>query len=393
MTTTSRLRGLFVCSTFPTPQQPNLGLVNAIQAEALSQSVDLRVLSPHFYFPLLKARRQSIQREVRGLAVEDRATLYLPGSRGSINGWLYSLWIRRTLTRICRDFAPHFLLTSFAFPDGVGVGRVARRLGLPHVSILRGTDIHTYCQMPTRWRAIVNSLHQSAIIVARSRALADIVIRAGILAGKVHVIYNGIDRSIFYPRDRQACAEALGILPHRRRILFVGNFSAVKNIPILLDAFQILISTGNDATDLVLVGSGNATHATRGAVNAAGFGDRVLFGGELPQSTVALWMGCSDLLCLPSRNEGVPNVLLEACACGLPVVASRVGGIPEIVTELTGILVEPESAAALAEGLMSGLAQTWDQKTILAHAAKFNWSENARQLSAVLDSAVQSRVR
>jgi len=102
-------------------------------------------------------------------------------------------------------------------------------------------------------------------------------------------------------------------------------------------------------------------------------------------------MGASDVLCLPSLNEGLPNVALEALACGLPVVASNVGGVPEIVQDgVNGLLVPPGNVAALATALRTALARTWDRSILLGSVKRFDWDENARQVRTVLQSAIQS---
>jgi len=96
------------------------------------------------------------------------------------------------------------------------------------------------------------------------------------------------------------------------------------------------------------------------------------------------------VLCLPSFNEGLPNVCIEAAACGLPVVASHVGGVPEVVKEgVNGYLVSPGNPTALAAALQRALTTPWDRNAIVQSVAQFDWNENARQVFLVLQSAVQ----
>ena len=109
--------------------------------------------------------------------------------------------------------------------------------------------------------------------------------------------------------------------------------------------------------------------------------------GWQPPSEVGELISAGDLLCLPSHMEGVPNAALEAFACGLPVVATRVGGLPEVVTAETGILVEPHQPPALATALQDALARRWDHQAILTHAGRFDWTANARALLKILQRA------
>jgi glycosyltransferase involved in cell wall biosynthesis len=98
-------------------------------------------------------------------------------------------------------------------------------------------------------------------------------------------------------------------------------------------------------------------------------------------------MQAADVLSLPSHNEGVPNVVLEAMACGLPVVATRVGGIPEVLPGHAGILVPAHDHQALGRALADALQRDWSRDRILEHAARFRWDDNVRQLDRILRDA------
>jgi glycosyltransferase involved in cell wall biosynthesis len=116
--------------------------------------------------------------------------------------------------------------------------------------------------------------------------------------------------------------------------------------------------------------------------------------GEQPPEEIARWMNAADVLCLPSRSEGMPNVVLEAGASGLPVVATRVGGIPEILAEdAAGYLVPPADPAALAGALERALARAWDPRAVRAAMQPLSWAENAARLRAVMDTAARGSAR
>jgi len=388
MSPNDTLRGLFICSIFPTPARPNYGLVNAIQLRALAKHMQMRVLSPHPCFPFVNPNHfpaSGGERAYDGIPVKDMRTWYVPLSRGAINGWLYGRCIRPVLADECASFCPDFLLTSFAFPDGVGVSAESRRLNIPWVAILRGTDIHGYSQMPARWRSIVHALQRAFVIIARSRSLAEEVIRAGIAEKRVHVIHNGVDHETFGVRDRDESAKRLGLAAERRRVLFVGSLLPVKSVPTLVEACAELVRRGNSDTDLVLIGEGPERDRIERLITEKQLGQRVQLLGEKPHSEVALWMSASDLICLPSRNEGIPNVILEAFACGKPVVASCVGGIPEVHPggEL-GLLFDAGSAPMLADQLRQALRKSWDSTAIAEYARRFSWENNARAVVRLL---------
>ena len=95
---------------------------------------------------------------------------------------------------------------------------------------------------------------------------------------------------------------------------------------------------------------------------------------------------------MPSHNEGVPNVVLEAMACGLPVVATRVGGVPEVLPDFAGMLVPPRDSTALAAALQQALAQRWDRDRIAAHARRFSWEANVHTVMHLLNPAGEAAI-
>jgi len=394
MTERKQLCGLFVCSTFPTPKQPNQGLVNAIQLAALSRYMRFEVLSPHRYFPFKGQNAlhppAGSTREYEGIPVTDVWAWYLPLFQGSINGRLYAAGIRSALNNLCASFKPDFLLTSWTFPDMVAVAQEAKRLGLPLVAIVRGTDVHLYSTMPSRWTAVLDALNYASVVIARGQALADEVIRGEISRDKVYAVYNGVDQQTFCIRDRNETARALGLPVEHRRILCVANFWEVKLVPKLIEAFARMIHEGNADTDLYLIGDGPEREIIEQLVARHQFGRRLQLLNERPHAEVAQWMSACDVICLPSRNEGIPNVILESLACGRPVVATRVGGIPEIARENeTAILVTPGDIGELVRALKEALKIKWDAALIRESVALFDWEVNARTISGLIEDALQ----
>jgi glycosyltransferase involved in cell wall biosynthesis len=115
-----------------------------------------------------------------------------------------------------------------------------------------------------------------------------------------------------------------------------------------------------------------------------GCADQIELVGSVPHAQLGPWFRAADLLCLPSHNEGVPNVVLEAMACGTPVMATDVGGIPEVVPDYAGILVPPHQRERLSAALIDACARTWDNPRIAAHANGFRWEDNIDHLERTL---------
>ncbi len=148
--------------------------------------------------------------------------------------------------------------------------------------------------------------------------------------------------------------ERYGTAPRRRhgqRVLFIGRLDAVKGVPVLLEAFAALRKGAPEAR-LSLVGDGPHRAALEAQAAAAGLADTVRFTGYLTQEAVTAELAAHDILVLPSFAEGVPVVLMEAMASRLPVIATRVGGVAELVEDgVSGFLVPPGDPATLAERL------------------------------------------
>ena len=228
------------------------------------------------------------------------------------------------------------------------IGYLATRLWRrPVVLSVRGSDVHVFSDglMGRFSRRIWRWMDQ---IIAVSEDLAKQLEERGIPRSKIRVVYNGVDDE-FKPRDRDHCRSNLGLPSPRFIALFVGLLAHVKGIEILLQA----VETVEDADLLcVLVGDGPLRERLEQQA-----GDKVLFVGQRPREEIADWLNAADVLVLPSFSEGRPNVVLEAMACAKPVIASRVGGVPELVEEgVTGRLIAAGSSAELAAALRDLMA-------------------------------------
>jgi glycosyltransferase involved in cell wall biosynthesis len=168
--------------------------------------------------------------------------------------------------------------------------------------------------------------------------------------------------------------------------VFAGELLPVKQVDRLLRAVQMLAAGGTAPlrAAVVLAGGGPEEDRLRALARELGLADAVLFAGQRPHAEMPLWLGAADLLVLPSASEGLPLVVPEALAAGTPVVASRVGGLPECVTDgVTGVLVPPQGDAELAAGLRTALAHDWDRAALVAAARPFGWDAQVARLEAV----------
>jgi teichuronic acid biosynthesis glycosyltransferase TuaC len=218
-----------------------------------------------------------------------------------------------------------------------------------------------------RWAA-----RHAAAVIAVSRALKEKLVALGTDSERVHVLRNGVDSELFKPLEREHVAQQSSI--RARTLLSVGNLLAFKGHGIAIEALALL-----PECHLVIVGDGPDRSAFEALARRCGVAERVRFVGSLSQEELRRYYAGADALVLASSREGSPNVLLEAMACGTPVIATDVGGVSEIVTApQAGIVLDERSAAALARGVRRLFGQYPDRKATRAFAEKFGWGATTK---------------
>jgi teichuronic acid biosynthesis glycosyltransferase TuaC len=376
---------LFFSNLFPTADEPYRGLDNAILLHALAPEFKVRVLSPR---PLLPWSRDAFSPRAEDRALEPRwvRSQYLPKIGGPVNHMLMAASLRAAFEETMRDFKPEVILSSWIYPDVCAALELAGGR-FPVVAIAQGSDIHQYLAMPARRRVILDRLPRAAGVITRSRDLGRLLESAGFPAAKLHTVYNGVDTETFRPRDQAGARREFFLPDGPRIILFVGNFFKVKNPHYLIMAVGMLKAMPGERL-LVMVGGGPWEGLCRDLTAKLQLNSSVIFAGRKSPREVARMMNAADVLALPSQNEGVPNVIIEAFASGLPVVASNVGGIPEVHTQgALGRLVPPGDVKALATALGEQLAAPRDAAAIRAHGEKFTWPAAAARYGEILRAA------
>lgn len=395
--TDSRRGIVAVSNLFPNAYEPRRGLFNLRQFKALSRLAPLATVAPVPYFPVggLLARYSTSGRvkdlpqraRVDGLDVAYPRYFYPPKIGRPIQGHLYHRGARRAVGLAVEEVAAFALYGTWAYPDGFAVAQLAKELGLPFAIKVHGSDINDYMEVAWRRRVIVSTLNRARKVIAVSQALKQKMVEFGVDRKKILVVYNGVDRELFRVRDRVAARRHLGLAEKGKRILFVGNLKPVKGLDNLIEAMRQLVIERRD-TELHMVGYGPLEPSLRQRVEAVSLQNKVHFEGERPPEEIARWMNACDLLCLPSLSEGVPNVVLEALSSGLPVVATNVGGIPEVVSsEVAGILVAPRQPVALFEAIAYALDHDFSASTITRFAEQYSWESNAETVLSALRNA------
>ena len=381
---------VFVSNLFPDARDPYRGRPNAIILHGLRGEFGIRVVSPR---PSLSRARFDIRPGDEPLEPAHFTVPYVPKFGSAFNHRLMAWRLGDWLDRLHRERPIDVLLSSWLFPDGCAAAMWARRSGVPLVMITQGTDTHHYLKYPLRRRAILAAAAQAERIVCRSRDLARLLQEAGVPATRLTTIYNGVDPALFRRRPQGEARAELGLPPEARCVLFVGNLVEVKNPLLLVEAFAQAAGRIAEPSLLLMAGKGHLKDRILAMAAGLGVGDRVRLLGPLPSETISQYMAAADVLALCSRNEGLPNVVLEAMACGLPCLCTDVGGISEVLAAPEcGKLVPEGSVRALADGLYNALTTSFQREKIAERGAAYSWNATFRHYSTVLRAAMRPSV-
>lgn len=293
--------------------------------------------------------------------------------------------VARAVLEPVRRFAPDLLLSYWLYPDAYGAALVAAKLDRPLVAGARGSDLRARDRLSLALTG--RALRASAALLTVSEDLRRIAIaRHGMDASRVVTIPNGCDTTIFHPGDRHAARAALGLPGDIRLLLYVGRLVPAKGLRELLSAWrQLAVDDGR--LHLAMVGEGSLREELLANAGAAGAGDRVHLPGVADAGRVATWMRAADVFCLPSYTEGYPNVLVEALACGRPVVACPVGGVVEIADAENSEMAPPREVQPLAAALRRALQRPWDEAA-LSRRFRRSWPDVAAETLASCESAL-----
>ncbi|MFP4058074.1 MAG: glycosyltransferase [Candidatus Brocadiia bacterium] len=373
------MRVVVLTSMFPHERNPIRGVAVYRRTLALARQCEVKVVSPQLWNGLAG------HAVVEGIEVARPRWRRVPKLGVVLDGHLFATCAGRAVAELGERFDFDLIDAHWLYPDGFAAVRLARRLGKPVVLSARGTDVNEYCfRWPLR-RFARQALRGATRLVAVSRKLKEKMARAGAAHERIAVIHNGVDTALFRPADRAAARRALGLAPDQAVLLSAGALLATKGFHHLIAGFAAAGVRGR----LCIAGEGPYRPALEALSRAKGVGSRVAFLGRLAQKELARWYQAADLFCFASLREGCPNVVLEALACGTPVLSTPVGAVPDLVEEgRDGLLFEPGSAERFAEALAAALAKDWDREAIAARGGRRSWDQVAADYYAVFQQAM-----
>jgi glycosyltransferase involved in cell wall biosynthesis len=275
----------------------------------------------------------------------------------------------------------------YVYPDGVAAWEIGKALGKPVLITARGSDINVLTKFSLPRSLIVEALGRCAKVIAVSAALKEAMAAFGVARERIEVLRNGVDLQLFQPEERDAARASVGVRGFT--IASVGNLIPDKGHHLVIEALR-----GLPDVELVIAGRGGEEARLRALAEGLGVGDRVKFLGAVPQARLRTLYSAADCLVLASERAGGPNVLLEAMACGTPVVASRVGGVPEIVgDDAVGVIMDDLSAGAVQRAIARLRSALPDRNRVRAYAERFSWDATTSGQLSVFKGALDRSAR
>src|SRR3569832_413366 len=396
---------LVVFSTlFPHAAQPNAGVFIRERMFRVGKKLPITVVSPRAWFPLqglIRRFRSQFRPPARAYEIQQGIEIFrprffsFPGVGRSLDGLFMAVGSYAVLRRLRGKGRVDILDAHFAYPDGYAAPLLGWWLDIPVTITLRGTEVPQSRDAARRAR-IVKALNRAVRVFSVADALKQYVGALGVDKDKILVVGNGVDSERFRPIAKQTTQETHGKPADVPVIITVGGLVERKGFHRVMEVLPNLRLKFPD-TRYLIVGGASAegdkkTHQKTQATRHK-HSDAVHFLGPLPPEDLHVPLSAADVFVLSTRNEGWANVLLEAMACGLPVVTTDVGGNREVVcNEKLGTIVPFGNAEALAQALADALARPWNRRDIIAHARDNDWTHRVAVLSDEFERIHRRRI-
>ena len=388
-------RILTFTTLFPNSAAPSHGVFveNRLRHLVASGRVSARVVAPVPWFPssapifgpyasFAKAPRHE---ERHGLGIEHPRYPVVPKLGMTVAPMLLFLAALPVLRRLREEQDFDLIDAHYFYPDGVAAAMLGRALGKPVVITARGTDINLIPRHALPRRMIRWAGAQAAGMVAVSEALRRAMMAIGLPGHRIRTLRNGVDLTMFQPTEREATRQTLGLAGPT--LLSVGHLIERKGHDRAIGALAKL-----PGVSLLIAGDGPERSHLETQAATMGVGDRVRFLGSVPHRDLAKIYSAVDALVLASSREGWPNVLLEAMACGTPVVASNVWGAPELVCDpAAGVLMPALSAQGVVDGVNALFAALPSREATRRFAERYSWDETTAGQIQLFEEVLAAR--
>ncbi len=384
------IRTLLFSSLYPSAERPLHGIFVETRLRELLKTgaVHTRVVAPvPWFFSGDKrwgewgAMARTPRRETRhGIEVLHPRYPVVPKVGMTVAPLLLALSARQAIAQV-RDEGFDFDLIDahYYYPDGVAAAMLARHFGKPFCVTARGTDLNLIPQHRLPKAMMQWTAGRAKASIGVCAALIDVLRQWGVDASALRVMRNGVDLQRFSPMPQEAARSRLGLTAATPLLLSVGHLIERKGHHIAIQALAELRHQ-HPTAQLLIAGEGTERPALEKLINDLQLTSHVRLLGNVPNAELVSWYSAADVLILASSREGWANVLLEAMACGTPVVATDIWGTPEVVAnEVVGRLVAQRTGPAFAAAIHALLAQQPDRAAVRRYAEGFSWDETSQR--------------
>lgn len=377
---------LVLSSLFPSGAAPSNGLFIRERMFRVARHANLTVISPVPWFPgqqLLRIFKKNYRPQPEKVEIQQGITVYFPRFFSfpwilrNLDAFMMYLCCLSLVRRLKNERNIEIIDSHFTYPDGLAATWLARKTGLKSVITLRGTEI-PHSKIPGRKKQLLKAWNQADRLFSVSDSLRQHAIALGADASKFTVIGNGIDTEKFKPIEKSDAKKRLCIDADTKVLITVGGLVERKGFHRVIACLPHLLKKHPKLVYLIIGGTnaeGNYKSQICALTEELAVTNHVRFLGTLKPEKLSLPLSAADVFVLSSSNEGWANVILEAMACGTPVIASDVGGNAEVVnSEELGYIVPYGDHPKLLEAIQRALLCDWNVTTLTQYARDNHWN-------------------
>ena len=265
------------------------------------------------------------------------------------------------------------------WPIGEIAFLLSKYLNIEYLITVHGYDAYgLYLKSKFYKKKIKIALTHAKKVISVSKKNIEILSSGlGLPPEKFKFISNGFDEKKFYLKNKKKTKKII--------FLSIGFLHKVKGHIKLIEAFS-KVHKLNKNIELKIIGDGPEKNNLIDSINNNNLDDFIKLIGSVPHNQIPKWINSCDYFVLPSLNEGMPTVMFEALSCGIPVIATKVGGIPEIINDDIGVLVSCNNSNSLAKGMLKAMNKKWDNQYISNYVKEYSWQNITKKLLNIYKS-------
>ncbi len=394
---------LVFSSLFPNATSPHAGAFIRERLFRVGKHIPIVVLAPQAWSPfdwVIRLFRKSFRPQATRFEVMDGIEVHrprvfsVPGIFKQFDGIFMARGVRATVVKLMRENPIRLIDAHFLYPDGFAASVIARELNVPLVVTVRGSKDQRLIgsEQEPKMRRV---LEHAAQVISVSRALqVDVIEKLIGENAKSKLIGNGVDLAKFSRENKAHARTRLNIAHDAQVIVSVGGLVEGKGFHRIIPLLPALKAQYPKLLFLIVGGGashGDMTQQLKDLALSCGADAYVRFCGSQAPTELKWFYSASDVFALATAYEGWANVFLEAMACGLPIVSTRVGGNAEVVPSADlGILVPFFDAKAFEAALSQALSAQWDREQIVAYAQSNGWDRRVAQVIDVFEQAMKA---